>query len=123
MNVDEQLSALFSGLDARPGFNERLLERLHQEIVLEAQRAEEARRQEQLRHRVAQQELRPWRQTLGNWVTLETVGIAVLAGITVTSAWSADQIRQAIPYVFTAIGIALAAAPVIAPKLRAARAP
>ena len=113
MNVDERLSAVFSGLDARPGFNERLLDRLQVEIAAEAQRADEARRQEQLRHRVARQQLRPWQQALGRWVTLETAGIAVLAAVTVPSVWSADQIREALPMVFTALGVALACIPLI----------
>jgi hypothetical protein len=118
VNVDERLSAIFSGLDARPGFNARLLDRLQVEIAAEAQRAEEARRQEQLRYRVARQQLRPWKQVLGRWVTLETVGIAVLAAIIVTTAWSTDQIREAAPLILTGVGLLLACTPVIAPLLR-----
>ena len=51
--IDSKLSALFRGVDTRPGFNERLLDRLRQEVAAEARRTEEARRREQLRHRVA----------------------------------------------------------------------
>jgi uncharacterized membrane protein YcjF (UPF0283 family) len=108
-------------LDARAGFNERLLDRLQAEIAADAQRAEEARRQEQLRHRIAQQELRPWKQAVGRWVTLEAVGIAVLAAVTVTSAWSTDQITAALPVAFTALGVLLAVAPVLVPMIRARR--
>lgn len=118
MNVDQRLSAVFSGLDARPGFNERLLDRLQVEIAAEAQRADEARRQEQLRHRIARQQLHPWKQALGRWVTLETVGMAALAAIAVTTAWSTDQIREATPLILTGVGLLLACAPVIAPVLR-----
>jgi len=116
--IDSKLSALFRGLDTRPGFNERLLNRLQQEVAAEAHRTEEARRLEQLRYRVARNEVRPWAQALRQWVTLETVGIAALATIIVGSAWSTDQIREAIPVVFTVLGLALACAPLIAPILR-----
>jgi len=116
--IDSKLSALFRGLDTRPGFNERLLDRLQREVAAEARRTEEARRLEQLRYRVARNEVRPWAQVLSQWVTLETVGIAILAAIIVSSAWSTDQIREAIPVVFTVLGLALACAPVIAPILR-----
>ena len=116
--IDSKLSALFRGVDTRPGFNERLLDRLQQEVAAEAHRTEEARRLEQLRYRVARNEVRPWAQALRQWVTLETVGIAALAAIIVGSAWSTDQIREAIPVVFTVLGLALACAPVIAPILR-----
>lgn len=118
MNVDERLSAVFSGLDARPGFNEQLLDRLQAEIAAEARRADEARRQEQLRYRLAQQELHPWKQTLGRWVTLEAGGIAVLAGVIVTSAWSTEQITAALPAALTALGAMLAVAPVLVPMIR-----
>jgi hypothetical protein len=116
--IDSKLSALFRGVDTRPGFNERLLDRLQQEVAAEAHRTEEARRLEQLRYRVARNEVRPWAQALRQWVTLETVGIAALAAIIVGSAWSTDQIREAIPVVFTVLGLALACAPAIAPILR-----
>jgi len=117
-SIDSKLSALFNGLDTRPGFNERLLDRLRQEVAAEARRTEEARRLEQLRYRVARNEVRPWAQALRQWVTLETVGIAALTAIIVSSAWSTDQIREAIPVVFTVLGLALACAPVIVPILR-----
>ena len=116
--IDSKLSALFRGLDTRPGFNERLLDRLQQEVAADARRTEEARRLEQFRYRVARNEVRPWAQALRQWVTLETVGIAALAAIIVSSAWSTDQIREAIPVVFTVLGLALACAPLIAPILR-----
>ena len=116
--IDSKLSALFRGLDTRPGFNERFLHRLQREVAAEARRTEEARRLEQLRYRVARNEVRPWAQVLSQWVTLETVGIAALAAIIVSSAWSTDQIREAVPVVFTVLGLALACAPVIAPILR-----
>jgi hypothetical protein len=113
MNVDARLSAVFSGLDTRPGFNQRLMDRLGEELALEAQRTEEARRLEQLRHRAAQEQLRPWKEALERWVSLETVGIAVLAAVTVTSAWSAEQLRTAIPVVITALGVGLTVAPIL----------
>ena len=55
---------------------------------------------------------------MGRWVTLETVGIGVLAVLTVTTVWSADQIRQTAPLILTGIGLLLACAPVLAPVLR-----
>jgi len=117
VNLDERLSALFSGLDARPGFNERLLARLHLEVTQDAQRADAARRQEQIRH-LAQKSLSPWKEELRRWVNLETVGIAVLVSLTTTSIWSTDQIREYLPQVATAVGILLAAAPVLIPAIR-----
>ena len=114
--IDARLSAQFSGLDTRPGFNERLLDRLQQEIAAETRRTEEARRLEQLRHRAARGEVRTWEQALKRWVTLETVGIAALAAIIVGSAWSMDQIRTAVPVVFTALGMALALSPLVAKR-------
>jgi hypothetical protein len=111
--IDSTLSALFRGVDTRPGFNERLLDRLRQEVAAEARRTEEARRLEQLRHRIARNEVRPWAQALRQWVTLQTVGIAALAAIIVSSTWPTDQIREAIPVVFTVLGLALACAPVL----------
>ena len=107
------LSALFGGLDTRQDFNARLMDRLNEEIAQEALRAEEARRLEQLRHQAAQKGLHPWKQALRRGVTLETVGIAALAALTISSAWSAEQIRAAAPIVFTALGLALAIAPIL----------
>jgi hypothetical protein len=105
VNIDERLSALFSALDARPGFNERLLARLHREVVQDAQR-------------VARQTLSPWKEELGRWVNLETVGIAVLAGLTTTSIWSTEQIREYLPQIATAVGVLLAATPMLGPMIR-----
>ena len=116
--VHEKLSALFSGLDTRPEFNARLLDRLNHEIAQEALRTEEARRLEQLRHRAVQKDLHPWKQALSRWVSLETVGIGALAVLMVSSIWSSDQIRAAVPIVFTVLGLALAVAPVFAPMIR-----
>jgi len=39
----------------------------------------------------------------------------------ISSAWSAEQIRAAVPIVFTALGLALAVAPVLAPLIRSRR--
>ncbi|MBS0416551.1 MAG: hypothetical protein JSR66_02475 [Proteobacteria bacterium] len=119
--VHANLSALFRGLDTRPQFNARLMERLNEEIAQEALRTDEARRLEQLRHRTAQTGLHPWKQALQRWVTLESIGISALAALMVSSAWSAEQIRAAVPIVFTAIGLTLAFAPVLGPLLRGRR--
>ena len=119
--VHVNLLALFGGLDTRQEFNARLMDRLNEEIAQEALRAKEARRLEQLRHRTAQKGLHPWKQALRRWVTLETAGIAALAVLVISSAWSAEQIRTAVPIVFTALGVALAAAPVLAPLIRGRR--
>jgi len=116
--VHLNLAALFGGLDTRPEFNARLLDRLNEEIAQEALRTEEARRLEQLRHQVAQRELHPWKQALGRWVTLETVGIGALAALMISSAWSAEQIRAAVPIVVTVLGVLLTAAPVLVPMIR-----
>ena len=114
--VERRLSALFGGLDTRPEFNARLLDRLQQEVTRESERAEQARQLEQLRHGVAKQELRSWRhraQALARFVTLETVGIGVLAVTVATSAWSVEQIRQFAPALITVVGVLLALAPAI----------
>ena len=117
--MDQRLSALFSGLDTRPEFNARLLDRLHLEVTRDAEeRAQQARQLEQLRYGVAKQELRSWHrwtQAISRFVTLETVGIGVLAASVITSAWSAEQLRQFVPVLVTAVGVLLALAPVIAP--------
>lgn len=119
--IDQDLSALFRELDTRPEFNARLLDRLDEEIAQEAVRAAQARKSEQLRHRIAQRELRPWKQASSRWVTLETVGIGALAVLLVTSAWTAEQIRAALPIVVTALGLALAVAPYLVPMIRSRR--
>jgi uncharacterized membrane protein YcjF (UPF0283 family) len=119
--MDQRLSALFSGLDTRPEFNARLLDRLHLEVTRDAEeRAQQARQLEQLRYGVAKQELLSWRRwtrAVSRFVTLETVGIGVLAASVITSAWSAEQLRQFVPVLVTAVGVLLALAPVITPAV------
>jgi hypothetical protein len=119
--VDRRLSALFSRLDTRPEFNARLLDRLHREVTQDArERARQARELEQLRHGVAQRELlgwRGWTRAVSRIVTLETVGLGVLAASVIASAWSSEQIRQFAPVLVTAVGALLALAPVIAPAV------
>jgi hypothetical protein len=119
--MDQRLSALFGRLDTRPEFNARLLDRLHREVTQDAEeRAKQARQLEQLRYGVAKQELLSWHRwtrAVSKIVTLETVGIGVLAASVITSAWSAEQIRQFAPVLVTAVGALLALAPVIGPAV------
>jgi hypothetical protein len=119
--LEQRLSAIFTGLDTRPQFNARLLDRLHREVLLETQRAQQARRLEQLRYGAARQELASWRRwmdSITTIVSLDSVGIAILAAGVVTSAGSAEQVRQYGPLLLTAVGVLLALAPVIAPAVR-----
>jgi hypothetical protein len=119
--MDQRLSALFSRLDTRLEFNARLLDRLHQEVTQDArERARQARELEQLRHGVVRRELlgwRGWTRAVSRIVTLETVGLGVLAVSVIASAWSSEQIRQFAPVLVTAVGVLLALAPVIAPAV------
>jgi hypothetical protein len=116
------LAAILSGIDTRPDFDARLFGRLQMESTQDAQeRARKARQFEQLRHGVAKQELLSWRrwtQAVSRVVTLETIGVGVLAASVITSVWSADQIRQFAPILLTAVGALLAVAPVLAPVLK-----
>jgi hypothetical protein len=115
--LDERLAAVFSGIDTRPDFDARLFERLQVEATQDAQeRAQQARQLEQLRHGAAKQELLSWRrwtQAVSRVVTLETIGVGVLAVSVITSVWSADQIRQVAPILVTVVGALLALAPVL----------
>ena len=119
--LDERLAAVFSRIDTRPEFESRFLARLHLEATQESQeRAREALELEQLRHGVAKQELLSWRRwtrPISRVVTLETIGIGVLAASVITSVWSADQIRQFAPVLITAVGALLAVVPVIPPAV------
>jgi hypothetical protein len=120
--LDERLAAILSGIDTRPDFDARLFGRLQRESTQDAQeRARKARQLEQLRHGVAKQELLSWRrrtQAVSRVVTLETIGVGVLAASVIASVWSADQIRQFAPILLTAVGALLAVAPVLAPVLK-----
>ena len=119
--LDERLAAVFSRIDTRPEFESRFLARLHLEATQESQeRAREALELEQRRHGVAKQELLSWRRwtrPISRVVTLETIGIGVLAASVITSVWSADQIRQFAPVLITAVGALLAVVPVISPAV------
>jgi hypothetical protein len=120
--LDERLAAILSGIDTRPDFDARLFERLQMESTQDAQeRARKARQLEQLRHGVAKRELLSWRrwtQAVSRVVTLETIGVGVLAASVITSVWSADQIRQFAPILLTAVGALLAVAPVLGQVLK-----
>jgi len=119
--LDERLAALFSGIDTRPDFDTRLFERLQMEATEDAQEhARQARQLEQLRHEAAKHELLSWRrwtQAVSRVVTLETLGVGVLAVSVITSVWSADQIRQFAPILVTVVGALLALAPVIPSRI------
>ncbi len=119
--VDQRLAAMFDRIDTRPDFNARLLDRLQREVTQDAEeRAKQARQLEQLRYGVAKQELLSWRRwahAVSRIVTLERVGIVVLAASVITSAWSVEQIRQFAPLLVTAVGALLALAPVIGPAV------
>lgn len=119
--LDERLAAVFSRIDTRPEFESRFLARLHLEATQESQeRAREALELEQRRHGVAKQELLSWRRwtrPISRVVTLETIGIGVLAASVITSVWSADQIRQFAPVLITAVGALLAVVPIIPPAV------
>jgi uncharacterized membrane protein YcjF (UPF0283 family) len=117
--LDQRLTVIFRNIDARPGFDERLLARLQSEASADTEeRARQARQMEQLRYGVARQELRSWHrwtQAVSRVVTLETIGIGALAISIIASTWSLDQIRQVAPVVITALGILVGLSPVVSP--------
>lgn len=129
--LDQRLRTAFSGLDTRPGFNARLMDRLERVVREDARQAAQlARREEERRYRAAMRQHQgwePWRATLdriSRWVTLERVGIAALA-IGWVATWSPSQLsylRDLTPEIVTALGLLAAVSPFARDALASLRA-
>lgn len=118
--LDEQLGALFGGLDAAADFDARLMARLRAESQADtAGRAVRAREQERARYRRALLELHNWRRSMLSLLTLDTLGIACLLAIVAVATWpSINRLdvmsiwRHYGPYIATLLGVLIAAVPV-----------
>lgn len=124
--LDAKLAALFSRLDTSAGFEAGVLARVQVESVaaLDRERIERARMEEWRRYGEARSELswgnavrEFWTTYFSRFVTLETIGAAVLLGFVLQFAWSrlppewTAQISQYAPEMFGMLGIVMAAAP------------
>lgn len=118
--LDKHLQALFGGLDTGADFDARLMARLRAESQTDAaERAIRARQQERERYRRALLELRSWRRSMLQLLTLDTLGIAFLLVVAVVTAWPhlnrnvLDISRDYGPYIATLLGLLLAAVPLV----------
>jgi len=125
--VEARLQALFGALDTSADFEESVLARVKVEAsaALDRKRIERARMEESRRYGQARSELswgntvrELWTTYFSRWVTLESIGVAVLVGFVLRFAWSrlppewTEQIYA--PEMFGVLGLALAAAPLAA---------
>ena len=121
-SLDARLQAALRGLDTSPAFEERLMARVRTEseaIAVERlerlQRLERARLTEQRRYGMARRQLRL--VAFVQFVTLESVGITLLAGFGIRVAWAqfgapvTELFHLYGPLILTGAGIALALAP------------
>jgi hypothetical protein len=128
--LDKHLEALFGDLDTAAGFDARLMARLRAESHTDAaERAIRARQRERARYRQALLELQSWRRSMLRLLTLDTLGIAVLAVVAVVMAWPhlngdvLDTLRQYGPYIATLLGALVAVVPLVATWLERTRGP
>jgi hypothetical protein len=125
--LDKQLQALFGGLDTAADFDTRLMARLQAESQTDA--TDRARQQERVRYRIALLELQGWRRSMLRLLTLDTLGIALLLGVAVVTAWPhlsrdvMDISRRYGPYVATLLGILIAAVPLLGISTEQSRRP
>ena len=119
-SLDARLATLLQGLDTSADFDARVMSRVRVESTAVA--AEEFRHAlllESTRYGAARRQL-SWRTRLRRAVTLDTVGISVLALFGAEAIWAglppqiAEFLRQYAPEILTAIGVLLAVAPIIA---------
>lgn len=118
--LDEQLGALFGGLDPAADFDARLMARLRAESQADtAGRAVRAREQERARYRRALLELHNWRRSMLSLLTLDTLGIACLLAIVAVATWPSINRLDVMsiwghygPYIATLLGVLIAAVPV-----------
>ncbi len=127
--LDARLQALFGALDTSAGFEASVLARVKVEAnaALDRERIERARMEEWRRYGEARSELSLgnslrefWSRYFGRWVTLETVGVAVLLGFVLQFAWSRlppewtaqiSQLSQYTPQLLIALGALMALTP------------
>jgi hypothetical protein len=125
--LDKQLQALFGGLDTAADFDTRLMARLQAESQTDA--TDRARQQERVRYRKALLELQGWRRSMLRLLTLDTLGIALLLGVAVVTAWPhlsrdvMDISRRYGPYIATLLGILIAAVPLLGISTEQSRRP
>jgi len=125
-SLDARLQSLFGRLDTSADFEASLLARVKVEsdAALDRERIERARMEEWRRYGEARRELswgntvrEFWTTYLSRWVTLEAIGVAVLAGFVLQFVWSrlppewTAQINQYAPEMLGLVGILMAAAP------------
>jgi len=124
--LDSRLQALFGAIDTSVGFEASVLARVKVEAnaALDRERIERARMEEWRRYGEARSELSLgnslrefWSTYFSRWVTLETIGVAVLLGFVLQFAWSrvppewTAQISPYAPQMFGLLGLLLAAVP------------
>ncbi len=112
-----RLQAVLDELDTSPGFDERVMARVRMESdTLGAQEAAHAREIELQRHAAAKRR-QSWLRWLQRAVTLDTIGVVVLAGLlvrtvgTAIAPQAAGFLRVNAPLILTAGGAVLALSP------------
>lgn len=115
---DQQLRALFGGLDTKADFDLRLMARLQAERQAEAiGRAALAREQERARYRREVLGLQSWRRSMLRLLTLDILGIAALLVVAIGAAWQllgGDVMgisRQYGPYILMVLSILIVGVP------------
>ena len=127
--MEARLRTLFGSLDTSGGFEASVLARVKVEAnaALDRARVERARMEEWRRYGEARSDLSLgnslkefWTRYFGRWVTLETVGAAVLLGFVLQFAWSRlppeltveiSQLSQYTPQLLLALGALMAVTP------------
>jgi hypothetical protein len=130
--MEARLQTLFSRLDTAEDFEASVLARVKVEsdAALDRERIERARMAEWHRYSEARSELslgnslrEIWTRYLSRFVTLETVGAAVLLGLVLQFAWSRlpaewtaqiSQLAEYTPQLLMALGALMALTPVAA---------
>jgi hypothetical protein len=117
--LDQRLQALFHRLDTAADFDARLMARLRAEPPYTVEGAIRARQQESERYRKALLELRSWRRSIMQILTLDTLGIACLLVIAVITAWphlnrdAIEGLRQYGAPMVTLLGVLLSVIPLV----------
>jgi hypothetical protein len=117
--LDEQLRALFGGLDTGADFDARLMARLRVESLTEANQRAMRGQQERTRYRRAVLELQSWRRSMVRLLTLDTLGIGLLLVVAVATAWPhvgrnvMDVSRQYGSYIALLLAIVIGAVPLL----------
>jgi hypothetical protein len=125
-SLDARLQSLFGSLDTSAGFEAGVLARVKVEAnaALDRERIERARLEEWRRYGEARSELswgntvrEFWTTYFSRWLTLETVGAAMLLGLILQFAWSRVPpqwtylIGLYVPQMLVALGVLIALVP------------